>query len=74
MRQTQADSPRPQWHVLSTYVRHRDGPRRVEQAFRLLLGPARPPEAPNPAERRPDHARRDLRPCLDRSPGARPDD
>jgi hypothetical protein len=74
MRQIQADSSRPQWQVPSTYVRHRDGPRRVEQAFRLLLGPARPPEARNPTEGRSDHACSDLRPCLDRPPGARPDD
>ena len=70
MRQTQADSLRPQWQALSTYVRHRDGPRRVEQAFRLLLGTARPPEAPNPPQGRSDHASSDLRPRLDRPPGA----
>jgi hypothetical protein len=74
MRQTPADSPRPQWQVLSTCIRHRDGPRRVEQAFRLLLGTARPPEAFNPPEGRSDHASSDLRPRLDQPPGARPDD
>jgi hypothetical protein len=74
MRQPRSDSPRPPWQVLSTFVRHRDGPRRLEQAFRLLLGPARLSEAPNPTEGRSDHACSDLRPRLDRPPGARPDD
>jgi hypothetical protein len=65
-------SPRAQdWQVLSTYVRHRDGPRRVEQAFRLLLDA--PPSGGGPVPRRSDHACSDLRPCLDRPPGARPD-
>jgi hypothetical protein len=70
MRQPCADARRPEWQVLSTFIRHRDGPRRVEQAFRLLLGPARPPEAPAPTEGSSDHARSDLRPRLDRPPGA----
>ena len=74
MRQTRADPLRPQWQVLSTYIRHRDGPRRVEQAFWLLLGTARPPEALNPPEGRSDHANSDLRPRLDRPPGTRPND
>ena len=69
-----ASSPRAwQGQVLSTYVRLPDGPRRVEQAFRLLLGPPRPPEAATPLEGRTDHACSDLRPRLDRPPGARPD-
>ena len=74
MRQHPNDPRRPEWQILSTFVRHRDGPRRLEQAFRLLLGPARPPEAATPTEGRSDHARSDLRPRLDRPPGARPDD
>jgi hypothetical protein len=74
MRQPAADSQRPQWQIHSTFVRLSDGPRRLEQAFRLLLGPARPPEAPTPTEGRSDHARSHLRPRLDRPPGARPDD
>jgi hypothetical protein len=73
MRQPRPDPPRPEWQILSTYVRHRDGPRRLEQAFRLLLGPARPPEGTTPTEGSFDHARRHLRPRLDRPPGARPD-
>jgi hypothetical protein len=73
MRQPLANSRRPEWQILSTYVRHRDGPRRVEQAFRLLLGPARPPEAPTPSDGRSDHACSDLRPRLDRPAGTRPD-
>jgi hypothetical protein len=73
MRQPLADSGRPQWQIRSTYVRLQDGPRRVAQAFGLLLGPARPPEAPTPTEGRSDHACSDLRPRLDRPPGTRPD-
>ena len=74
MRQPLADVRHHEWQVFSTYVRLPDGPRRVAQAFRLLLGPARSPEAPPPTEGRSDHACRDLRPRLDRPPGARPDD
>jgi hypothetical protein len=74
MRRPLSDTRRPQWQILSTYVRHRDGPRRLEQAFRILLETARPPEATSPTEARSDHARSDLRPRLDRPPGARPDD
>jgi hypothetical protein len=74
MRQPNADSRRPQWQVLSTYVRRPDGPRRVAQAFRLLLEPARPPGAPPPTEGRSDHACSHLRPRLDRPPGTRPND
>ena len=74
MRRSVSDSRRPQWQIVSTYVRHRDGPRRLEQAFRILLSPAGPPQAPTPTEGRSDHACSDLRPRLDRPPGARPDD
>lgn len=67
-------APAPDWHVRSIYVRHRDGPRRLEQAFRLLLGPARPPQAATFTDGRTDHANSHLCPRLDRPPGARPDD
>jgi hypothetical protein len=56
MRQPLADSRRPEWQILSTYVRLQDGPRRVARPFRLLLGPARSPEAPPPTEGRSDDA------------------
>ena len=74
MRQSFANSRPPEWQVLSTYVRYRDGRQRLEQAFRLLLGCPRPAEAATLTNGRSDHACRDLRPCLDRSPRARPDD
>jgi hypothetical protein len=74
MRRPAPDPLRPQWQIVSTYIRHRDGPRRLEQAFRILLGPAGPPEAPTPTEGSSDNARSALRPCLDRPPGARPND
>jgi hypothetical protein len=60
--------PRPSERaVLSVYVPRRDGPRRVEQAIRLLLGPPL-------QDRSNDHERRRLRPRLDRPPGPGPDD
>lgn len=69
-----APSPRAQqWQVLSTFVRHRDGPRRLEQVFRLLLKAPESSDGDNPVHRRSDHACSDLRPRLDRPPGARPD-
>ena len=74
MRQPLPDPRPPEWQILSTYVRHRDGPRRLEQAFRLLLGAPPPADGLTPAEGRTDHACSDLRPRLDRPPGARPDD
>jgi hypothetical protein len=74
MRHPVHDSRPRDWQVLSTYVRPRGGLRRLEQAFRLLLGSPCPPEAANPLGRRSDHACRDLRPRLDRPSGARPDD
>ena len=73
MRQPLAGHRRPEWQIRSTYVRLRDGPRRLEQAFGNLLGPAPPPEGTTATERRSDHACSDLRPRLDRPPGARPD-
>jgi hypothetical protein len=74
MRQSRADSPPPEWRILSTHVRPGDGSRRLEQAFQLLLGSDRPPEGTTPVEGSSDHASGDLRPRLDRPPGARPDD
>jgi hypothetical protein len=74
MRQSLADLRHPEWQILSTYVRLQDGPRRVDRAFRLLLGPTRSPEAPPPTEGSSDHACSHLRSCLDRPPGTRSDD
>ena len=74
MRQPLADLRHPEWQILSTYVRQQDGTRRLEQAFRLLLGSPPPPGAATLADGRSDHACSDLRPRLDRPPGARPDD
>lgn len=74
MRQPLSNSQRPQWQIRSTYVRLRDGPHRVEQAFRILLDHAVPSEAPPLLDGSSDHACSDLRPRLDRPPGTRPDD
>ncbi len=70
MRHPAPSSRASDWQILSTYVRPRDGTRRLAQAFRLLLGPPWPPEAATPLEGRTDHACSDLRPRLDRPPGA----
>jgi hypothetical protein len=69
-----ASSPRAQqWQVLSTFVRRHDGPKRLEQAFRLLHEVAGLADGSDPLHRRSDHACSDLRPRLDRPPGTRPD-
>jgi hypothetical protein len=70
MRQSRTDSPPPEWRILSTHVLLSDGPRRLEQAFRLLLGPAGLPEGTITVEGNSDHASSDLRPCLDQPPRA----
>ena len=65
----------PQWVVHSTFVPRRDGPRRLGQAFRILLGsPAVIRDALSHPNRSTDHARRDLRQGLDRPAGSGPDD
>jgi hypothetical protein len=73
MRQPLSDPRYPEWHILSTYVRLADGPRRLKQAFRILLRAARPRQAPTANEGSSDHACRHLRPRLDRPPETRPD-
>jgi hypothetical protein len=68
------DSRPLEWHIRSTYVRHRDGPTRLEHAVRLLLGQPGPPETAPRTDGSADHARRHLRPRLDRPAEPRPDD
>ena len=74
MCQSHTDTPSSRWRILSTHVRPGDAARRLEQAFRLLLGPEPLPEGTTSTEGSSDHASCDLRPRLDRPPGARPDD
>ena len=62
MHQPHSDSRYPEWHILSTYVRLADGPRRLEQAFRILLRSARPLEAPTANERSSTMSMNDLPP------------
>ena len=65
--------PSARWPVLSVSVRVRDGPRRLEAAYRRLLEPV--PSPPTLADgsdaaglaTEVDHASRHLRPGLDRS-------
>jgi hypothetical protein len=72
----QPHEPRPpEWVIHSTFVPRRDGPRRLGQAFQILLGS--PPVCQDKLthlNRSTDHASRDLRPGLDREAGPGPDD
>ena len=64
--------PRPaEWAIHSAFVPRRDGPRRLEQAFRVLLG-AEPGAfgIPTIAEGKTDHESRRLCQGLDREAGA----
>jgi hypothetical protein len=62
------------WAIRSTFVPLRDGPRRLTQAFQVLLG-ATPDHDTNLEHdnRSAIHADRDLRQGLDRQAGAGPD-
>ena len=72
----QPRQPRPpEWVIHSTFVPRRDGPRRLEQAFEILLGsPLVLASIRTYPDRSADHESRDLRPGLDRQAGAGPDD
>lgn len=72
-RQSHPPGP-PDWVIRSTFVSLRDGPRRLGQAFQVLLGSA-PDHATNlEHENRSEiHADRDLRQGLDRQAGTGPD-
>ena len=64
----------PEWTIRSTFVPRRDGPRRLEQAFQILLGS---PEANQINSSLQNGRERDesghLRPGLDREAGSRAD-
>ena len=61
----------PEWVVHSTFITRRDGPRRLEQAFEVLLGSSSPDQSQNSSQdRREPHESGDLRPSLDRQAGA----
>jgi hypothetical protein len=63
----QSREPRPtEWAIRSAFVPCRDGPRRLGQAFEVLLGPSSDHQinCENP-NRSADHEGRDLRPGLD---------
>jgi hypothetical protein len=64
----------PEWVIHSTFVPRRDGSRRLEQAFEILLGSS-PSHQFNDShlDQRADHESRDLRPGLNRQAGTRPD-
>lgn len=67
--------PVARWSIQSVYVRKRDGPGRLDQAYFLLLdGPRGRSSSLTDGERGQNHARRNLRPGIDRTPGTRADD
>lgn len=64
----------PAWVVHSTFIARRDGPRRLEQAFEILLGSSPPdPSHTSSQDRREPHESGNLRPSLDRQAGTRSD-
>ena len=68
----QPRQPRPPgWVIHSTFVPRRDGPRRLEQAFEVLLGSPAPDQFNTSSQDRSErHESGDLRPGLDRQAGA----
>jgi hypothetical protein len=72
-RQTRLPRP-PGWVIHSTFVPRRDGARRLEQAFAILLdSPSSEQFSTSFQDRSEDHESGDLRPSLDRQAGARSD-
>jgi hypothetical protein len=63
---------RPQgWVIHSIFVTRRDGPRRIERAFKVLLGSSSPDLSSTSSQDRDEaHESGDLRTCLDRQAGA----
>jgi hypothetical protein len=75
MARTPRRPPATHWSIRSIHVRKRDGPGRLEQAYLLLLDGRHDPSSSQPDNQRSqNHARRDLRPGIDGTPGARADD
>jgi hypothetical protein len=75
MRRQPNETRPPEWVIRSTFVPRRDGPRRLGQAFQLLLGPPPVPRTdPVHLDRSADHESRDLCQGLDRQTGTGPDD
>ena len=72
-RQTRLPRP-PEGVIHATFITRRDGSRRLEQAFEVLLGSSSPDQSNTSSEdRREPHESGDLRPSLDRQAGARSD-
>lgn len=70
MARTPRKPPATRWSIQSIYVRQRDGPARLEQAYLVLLGDPRDLSSSQPDhERSQNHARRDLRPGVHGTPG-----
>jgi len=68
----QPHQPRPpEWVIHSTFVPRRDGPRRLEQAFEILLGPPSHDRINISCQNRSEHDESGhLRPGLDQEAGA----
>jgi hypothetical protein len=65
-RQTRLPRP-PGWVIHSIFVTRRDGPRRIEQAFKILLGSSSPDQSSTSSQDRNEaHESGDLRTSLDR--------
>jgi hypothetical protein len=64
--------PRPLgWVIHSSFITRRDGPRRLGQAFEVLLGSSSPDQSSTSSQnRREPHESSNLRPSLDRQAGA----
>lgn len=75
MRRQPREPRPPEWAVRSTFVPRRDGPRRLGQAFQVLLGSSSDHEINfAKSDVSTSHEDRDLRPGLDRQAGSGPDD
>ncbi len=71
MRRQPRQTRPPGWVIHSTFVPRRDGPRRLTQAFEILLGSLPTTHLNNSLQDgSEDHESRDLRPRLDREAGA----
>ena len=74
MRRQPREPRSPEWAIRSTFVPLRDGPRRLAQAFQVLLGSTPDHNTMIDHDNRSAvHADRDLRQGLDRQAGAGPD-
>ena len=70
MRRNSREPRRAGWVVHSAFVPRRDGPRRLEQAFQVLLAESGAVGIPASTDEEPDHESRRLCQGVDREAGA----